>query len=43
MLDEQKQTLDDNIESLESQQTSIDKRINQRKITLESERKNLKQ
>ncbi|HFT2183473.1 TPA: HlyD family efflux transporter periplasmic adaptor subunit [Bacillus cereus] len=41
MLDEQKQTLDDNIESLESQQTSIDKRINQRKITLESERKKL--
>lgn len=41
MLDEQKQALDDKIESLESQQTSIDKRINQRKITLESERKKL--
>lgn len=41
ILDEQKQALDDKIESLESQQTSIDKRINQRRLTLESERKKL--
>lgn len=41
VLDEQKQALDDKIESLESQQTSMDKRINQRRLTLESERKKL--
>ncbi|MBY0134311.1 HlyD family efflux transporter periplasmic adaptor subunit [Bacillus cereus] len=41
ILDEQKQALDDKIESLESQQTSMDKRINQRRLTLESERKKL--
>ncbi len=39
ILDEQKQVLDDKILTLESQQNNIEKRIEQRKGTLDSERK----
>ncbi|MGH0948941.1 HlyD family secretion protein [Bacillus mycoides] len=38
LLEEQKQVLDDKMESLESQQNSVERRIQQRKETLESER-----
>ncbi|HCF55643.1 MAG TPA: hemolysin D [Bacillus sp. (in: Bacteria)] len=39
ILEEQKQLLNDKVESLKSQQNSIEKRIQQRKDTLESDRK----
>ncbi|PGC10617.1 HlyD family efflux transporter periplasmic adaptor subunit [Bacillus wiedmannii] len=39
VLEEQKQLLDDKIDSLESQKNSVEKRIEQRKKNLESERK----